>query len=310
MLYFFSNLLLFLGLFSTTVFSQHNSDIFAGFSTNQSIHSISLDLILDGGPPKDGIPALFNPQFSTVNDVDLADDMRGMFIDFDGDRRFYPYNILVWHEIVNDKVQGKHIAVTFCPLCGSAILFDREVNGTINEFGVTGLLYQSNMLMYDKKTESFWSQSLRKAVVGDYTDQELEILPFQLITFGEVKQRYPDTKVLNEDTGYRRNYSRYPYGDYEDNPLLVFPVVKEDNRYHPKKMVYVFDIDDKTVALDPDVFSKERAHTRINEQEISAEKNGNEITVSVNGEHVAGYWEMWFSWFVHHAEEGIVWDDK
>ncbi len=285
-------------------------DVFREFDTDVTRYSIDLSLILDGGPPKDGIPAINDPKFVPVDEANLEDDMRGMFVEFDGEQRFYPYNILVWHEIVNDRIGDHHIAVTFCPLCGSAILFDREIDSEILQFGVTGLLYQSNMLMYDTMTESFWSQTLREVVVGTYTGQKLEILPFQLITFEDVKEQYPQATVLSEDTGFRRNYNRYPYGDYEENFSLIFPVLREDDRYHPKKMFFIFDAGETNVAADPDMLDDgQTLQNEINGEAVTLLRSGNELyATDENNELLPGYWEMWFSWYIHHAEDGFVWD--
>jgi len=291
-------------VFTTCTTAQQSFHEFPKLDTSKS--NIDVSLIMRGGPPRDGIPALTNPDFITVEQADLPLDMRGMFVDFGGDQRFYPYSILVWHEIVNDVVGGKHIAVTFCPLCGSALLFDREVDGEILEFGVSGFLYQSNMLMYDRTTESFWSQAMRESVLGAFTGTALDILPFQLLEFGEASQKYPDMKVQSPDTGYNRDYSRYPYGDYEDNMALFFPVIKEDDRYHPKKLMYIFDADDITVALDPDILNDNSIERKIDDRMYTITQNGGEVLVVTGDETIPGYWEMWFSWFIHHSETGMV----
>jgi DNA-directed RNA polymerase subunit M/transcription elongation factor TFIIS len=303
-------LLLVLYLAPGTLHAQSDA-IFDAFNTDTSQYSIDLDLVLDGGPPKDGIPALTNPDFVSASESTSPDDIRGIFVDINDDRRFYPYNILVWHEIVNDVVGGEAVAVTFCPLCGSAMLFSREHEGEVLEFGVSGALYQSNMLMYNKSTHSFWSQAMREAVVGEHTGTQLEMLPFQLLEFSEVRRQYSYVKVLSKETGYRRNYSRYPYGDYESNMSLVFPVIREDDRFHPKKMMYVFDAGARTVALDPEMLPENGTRQKeINGQEYEIQREGDVIevyqTLDDREQRLPGYWEMWFSWFVHHGEDGLV----
>ena len=124
--------------------------------------------------------------------------------------RFYPYSIIVWHEIVNDTFDGIPIAVTFCPLCETGIVFNRRIGESVVTFGVSGLLYESNLLMYDIETESLWSQTLGKAVVGTYTNTQLVRLPIQVITFKEVKEKYPTAHVLSTDTSFNRDYTRNP----------------------------------------------------------------------------------------------------
>src|SRR3989344_4868604 len=146
-----------------------------GLNTDTGKSSIDQSKIVSGGPGKDGIPAISNPKFVDIGDEELSDSTSGILINLNKQTRFYPFNILVWHEIVNDSIEGSYIAVTFCPLCGSAIVFDRRVGDEILEFGVSGLLYESNLLMYDKKTESLWSQVLGEAVVGSYTGTKLAL---------------------------------------------------------------------------------------------------------------------------------------
>lgn len=143
-----------------------------GLKTNTSQRSIELSKVLSGGPGKDGIPAIREPVF-----VSVSEKPESVLLDTDGivlgkgQAKFYPYNIMIWHEIVNDTVDGVPVAVTFCPLCGSAAVFDRRVDGESLSFGVSGLLYQSNLLMHDSKTESLWSQVLGEAVVGIMLEQ-------------------------------------------------------------------------------------------------------------------------------------------
>ena len=119
--------------------------------TNTSKASIDLSLVLSGGPGKDGIPAINNPKFISLNEVDTNGDERGILLNSDNEQRFYPYTILVWHEIINDRFDGKDIAITFCPLCDSAVVYNRNINDEILTFGVSGLLFESNLLMYDLK---------------------------------------------------------------------------------------------------------------------------------------------------------------
>src|SRR3989338_1491948 len=179
-----------------------------GLNTNTIKTSIPLEKILDGGPGKDGIPALTNPKFVSIKEAekDIAPDIDGMVVSVGDTNKFYPFSIMVWHEIVNDVVNGKPLVITFCPLCGSSIAFEAEVDGKIEQFGVSGKLYESNLLMYDKSTESLWSQSIGTAVVGDRTGEKLTIYNSQLMSFKDFSVKWPSGKVLSTDTGYSRNY--------------------------------------------------------------------------------------------------------
>lgn len=161
---------------------QPKSGVFKNFKTNTDKKSIDLSLLLSGGPGKDVIPAINNPKFVPLTKTKLKDDVLGIYVSFEGEARFYPYNILTWHEIVNDKIGHTHFAITFCPLCGSAIVYNRNIKGEILRLGVSGLLYESNLVMYDDKTESFWSQVRGEAIVGDYTGTKLEVLSMQRIS--------------------------------------------------------------------------------------------------------------------------------
>jgi len=280
-----------------------------GLKTNTYKSSIDLDLILSGGPGKDGIPAINEPKFISIQEAELDDEVLGIFLEFDGERRYYPYTILVWHEIVNDNIGDNHFAVTFCPLCGTGILYNREVNGEVLEFGVSGLLYESNLMMYDRKTESLWVQAIGEAVVGDFLGEELEILPMQLIEFQELKAKYPDSKVMSSDTGYRRSYGFYPYGSYEENERLFFPVTIKDKRFHTKEMFYIVPIEDKSFAFLLKDIPEGKRTVSLGGKTIELVRDGGEISIGYKGKSLPGYYEMWFSWATHHQEDGVIWTE-
>ncbi len=290
--------------------SQSIKTKFRGFKTNLNKRSIDLSLILDGGPGKDGIPAINNPRFVSISETKTKDDVLGILVDIKGKKRYYPYNILVWHEIVNDFFNGMDIVVTFCPLCGSAIVFNAHLEGERLQFGVSGKLYESNLLMYDKRTESLWSQSRGEAVVGIYTGTKLELVKMQLMRFDELKTKYPETRILSEKTGYSRDYSFYPYGDYESTERLYFPVSVQDTRFQAKEIMYVFSLHDKLVAFPADKLGEKRAEKIIEGKTVAVERQGGEINVYVDGKVLPGYYEMWFSWATHHQKNGIVWKMK
>jgi hypothetical protein len=283
---------------------------FRGFKTNLRKHSINLNLVRDGGPGKDGIPPIHNPQFVSIDVAQTKTEEMGVFVDIKGERRFYPNNILVWHEIVNDSIQGKDLAITFCPLCGSAIVFNRKVDGQLLRFGVSGKLYESNLLMYDDQTESLWSQSMGEAVIGDYTGAKLQLVRMQWLPFSEVKAKYPDTIILSENTGYRRDYTRMPYIGYNKSKDLYFPVSVQDKRFFAKEMMYVFEVEGQSVAFPVRHLSEARKTKTIKDKSITVERMGEEINVSIEGQPVPGYYEMWFSWVTHHKRTGHVWNMK
>jgi hypothetical protein len=284
-----------------------------GLKTNTDITSVPLEKILGGGPGKDGIPALTNPVFVSVPEAVrfLKDDMEGIKVTVGETTRFYPYNILVWHEIVNDVIEGKHLAVTFCPLCGSAIVFDADVNGAPETFGVSGKLYESNLLMYDKTTESLWSQIKGEAVVGERTGTKLSIYPSQLLSFKDFKARYKNAEVLSVKTGHSRNYDFYPYGDYNESADLVFPVSVSDNRFLAKEIMYIVNVGEKSAAFKFKDLSETPATVTVGSEQITAIKKDGEVEAKDSrGNTIPGYYAMWFSWATHHQEDGVVWRNK
>jgi hypothetical protein len=209
--------------------------------TNGVKHSIPLDKIKGGGPPKDGIPSIDNPVFANVEDSRFMSDSDTVIgLEINGEAKAYPIFILVWHEIVNDKIGGTPVSVTYCPLCYTNQVFERMINGQEVEFGTSGKLYNSNLLMYDRLTESYWSQALGTAVKGELTGYQLNLIPFDVITWGDWKELYPDTLVLTTDTGHIRSYATDPYGNYYTEPRIMFPVENNDDRLHPKEIIIGF----------------------------------------------------------------------
>ncbi|NHJ48292.1 MAG: DUF3179 domain-containing protein, partial [Asgard group archaeon] len=194
-------------------------------------------------PPKDAIPPIYEPKFVKTNQVDYIDD-EGLVasVTIDKETRAYPISFLDYHEIVNDVIGDTHFAVSYCPLCASSLVFNRQItkNKPPTKFGVSGFLYQSDLLMFDHETESLWSQIEGESVYGEKMGRELELIPFQLMKWKDWKKVYPESKVLSLDTGYARDYLHFPYGEYNVMDKVFFPVKRKDenNRLHPKTMVY------------------------------------------------------------------------
>jgi hypothetical protein len=205
---------------------------------------VPLDQIVSGGPPPDGIPSIDDPKFISIQEADkyLEDSDLVLGLNINGDVRAYPLQILVWHEIVNDNVGGVPVAVTYCPLCftnqvfNSTVVDDKGQAATL-EFGTSGKLYNSNLVMYDRTTKSLWSQAMSQAIVGELAGVKLERMPFDVANWKEWKQLYPDSKVLSKDTGSTRPYGADPYGDYYTNGDVLFPVSNGDNRLGLKEIV-------------------------------------------------------------------------
>ncbi len=186
--------------------------------TDFSKHSVDLGDIMSGGPPKDGIPSIDEPKFVAVAESkDLAPTEPVVGLTIEGDARAYPLRILTWHEIVNDVVGGVPVAVTYCPLCNSAIVFDRRVDGTATEFGTTGKLRNSDLVMYDRATESWWQQFLGQAIVGERTGTLLRIIPARLESWERFAARHPKGKVLVPNNPGMRSYGMNPYAGYDSS---------------------------------------------------------------------------------------------
>lgn len=185
-------------------------------NTDFSLHSIDYSEILSGGPPKDGIPSIDRPEFIPVAKVEnLSPTEPVVGLTVNGEARAYPLRILTWHEIVNDSIGGKPVAVTYCPLCNSAIVFDREVGGDVLEFGTTGKLRNSDLVMYDRTTESWWQQFLGEAIVGELTGTKLKMLPSRLESWERFAARHPEGQVLIPNNEGMRSYGRNPYEGYD-----------------------------------------------------------------------------------------------
>jgi len=190
--------------------------------TDFSRRSISFDEILSGGPPKDGIPAIDNPQFVAAADVrDIPPREPLISVSIGDDARAYPLRILIWHEIVNDTVGGIPIAVTWCPLCNSAVVFDRRLDGRVFTFGTTGKLRHSDLVMYDRQTESWWQQFLGEGIVGAYTGAVLKTLPSRVESLARFKARFPVGRVLAPPAASGRPYGKNPYSGYDTSAVPV-----------------------------------------------------------------------------------------
>ncbi len=190
--------------------------------TDWCTSSVDFDEVISGGPGKDGIPAITDPEMQTLDEASewLTERSPVIAVEIGDEARAYPQAILMWHEIANDEVAGVPVAVTYCPLCNSSIVFDRrfetgEDTRMVLEFGVSGYLRKSDMVMYDRNTDSLWQQFTGEGIVGQFTGELLDIIPSQVIGFAQFAQRYPDGLVMSRDTGVSRSYGRNPYVNYD-----------------------------------------------------------------------------------------------
>ncbi len=210
-----------------------------GRRTDLSKALIPLDEVISGGPPPDGIPAIDRPSFvQPAAAAWLKPEEPVLALEVNGDARAYPLQILMWHEIVNDVVGGKAVAVTYCPLCNSGLVFDRMVNGVTLDFGTSGKLYKSDLLMYDRQTHSLWAQIGGRAVVGERAGTRLGLIPANTLAYEDWKAAYPGGKVLSRETGHSRSYGRNPYESYDQPESVPFLLRGDpDRRRAPKERV-------------------------------------------------------------------------
>ena len=266
--------------------------------------AIPADQIQSGGPPRDGIPALTNPSFErldqqSLSERKLAQPILGVAIA--GEARAYPIAILNYHELVNDQVGKQPVLISFGPLCGTGMVFSRKVAGKVLTFGVSGLLYNNNLLMYDRETQSLWSQASGMAVSGKYKGTKLTWLAVSQMPLAEWKVLYPSSSVLNEETGYSRNYAFTPYPGYNNSSKLYFPLSHQDQRYPRKEWVIAVNINGRTKAYP---YSElRRAKLPVKDEVggvalvVDYDPEHNYATLkAVSGEAVPVIYSFWFSW--------------
>lgn len=283
---------------------------------------IPRDEIFSGGPPKDGIPAITSPKLVTADEASYLKGVDRVVGVVRGESaRAYPIRILNWHEAVNDVLGDEPITVTYCPLCDSVVVFDRTVDGETLEFGISGLLYNSNVLLFDRrpdgKGESLWSQLQMRAVTGPAADQgsTLRMLPCDLTTWGAWRKRHPDTTVLSEDTGHGRNYGATAYGPYFSHDNLMFPVNPEPDpsvELRNKDKLVVVRAGGDMWAYPVDVLAKQASGTAGLEQTIGSHKyrlTYQQGADSVRVEPIGGsnddlslVYTFWFAWSAMHPD--------
>lgn len=225
-----------------SAYSQSSAEFWRseGWKTNFDRTNVDFLEIMSGGPAKDGIPSIDKPQFIAASQEEKVQDVEPVIgISFNGDARAYPLRILMWHEIVNDVVGGKPLAVTFCPLCNAAITFERDVDGQILEFGTTGKLRKSDLVMYDRTTESWWQQFSGEAIIGDMLGTKLKLVASRLESFGQFKERFPDGKVLIPDENFLRAYGQNPYVGYDSRRAPYFDVGGLPTELNPMERVVI-----------------------------------------------------------------------
>lgn len=295
-----------LNLLSVSGFSQE----IKGFDLSRV--SIPLDEIKDGGPPKDGIPSIDNPQFIPASEAAMGEDDRVLGVLFNGVAKAYPISILNYHEIVNDRFADAPVVITYCPLCASGLALYAVVDDKSLTFGVSGLLYNSDLLLYDRQTSSLWSQMMSEAVSGNLLGKKLKPLVTENTTWEEWKSRHPTTVVLSENTGFVRNYSKNPYPGYAQSGQLLFNVSKMDGRYHPKELVFGIEINGMAKAYPISELSKtdsKRIYDRFEGEKLlimfNKKSQHAQVVNEDTGEAIPTIRNFWFAWYAFHPNTSV-----
>ena len=272
---------------------------------------IPVEDIRQGGPPRDGIPAIDRPQFMSAEFADFLgaqEYVLGLY--HKGVAKAYPIKIMDRHEVVNDRIKGEALVITYCPLCGSGIVFQADVEGQRYSFGVSGLLYNSDVLLYDRETESLWSQIENQAISGPSSGKRLKMLPTQFLTWAQWQAQYPNTLVLTPDTGYRRDYDKKAYAGYEGSTKLYFPVAHESKKLKKKERVLGITLkgQHKAYSLKRLVKIGRSFQDTLAGQQIWVKYDkeaGIAQFTNASGEEIPSVSLYWFAWYAFHPDTAV-----
>lgn len=296
------------------VASSSVAEIKNGFDLADSL--VPVEQVFQGGPPRDGIPAIDHPRFISVTEAGLNPEDRILGVSLNGEARAYPIAILNRHEVVNDSFGAHIVLVSYCPLCGSGMVFtlgqgdtrSKEINRT---FGVSGLLYNSDVLLYDRQTASLWSQLRMQAISGPRKGERLQLLPARHTDWQDWLARYPETRVLSTDTGYAFDYSRDPYANYKASSDVWFPVAHQSQRFAAKAWVAGIVLDGRAKAYPFSELAKagERLRDSFSGRALIIEWNdaaqSARVTISETGEEIPVVNAYWFAWFGFYPETEV-----
>ena len=267
-----------------------------------------LDTVFQGCPRRDCIPSIDQPQFLNTADVDFleADDMV-LSITHASITRAYPTRILDRHEIVNDHFGKTPVAVTYCPLCGSSLAFVRMLDGSKVELGVSGLLHNNDLIMYDRKTNSLWQQITGEAIAGPKRGSKLEAVPVTMSLWADWKRAHPDAEVLALPNDSKQ-YSKVAYGNYASSDRLLFPVTAQDARLHVKKVIYGVEITSQSIAVEADWLLQEgRWEHQVNGQLLRLEADASGAVVgTLDGQPIPIHRMYWFAWYSFHPDTALI----
>ena len=279
------------------------------FKLTQADSDVPFDSLMQACPARDCITSIDQPVFVPTAEVAyLRDDDLVMTLTHNGITRAYPTRILDHHEIVNDMFAADPVAITYCPLCGSGLAFDRRQAGKVLDFGVSALLHNSDLVMYDRQTESLWQQITGKAFAGKSRGSTLKTLPLSMITWKNWRGQYPDAEVLTVEDVHSDRYMKDAYGDYAESERLYMPVSATDARLHPKRVIYGMEIDDSSIAIDAEWLLKEGRFSNEYDSKkllITMSDNG-EVIASLDGQQITIHRMYWFAWYSFHPKTALI----
>jgi hypothetical protein len=279
------------------------------FKLTQADSDVPFDSLMQACPARDCIPSIDQPGFIPAGDVEyLREDDLVLTLTHNGITRAYPTRILDHHEIVNDMFGPDPVAITYCPLCGSGLAFDRRQNGQVLDFGVSALLHNSDLVMYDRQTESLWQQITGEAFAGKSRGSQLRTLPLSMITWDEWRQQYPDSEVLTVDDIQTDRYRKDAYAEYAESDRLYMPVSSTDARLHPKRVIYGMEIGDRAVAVDAGWLAQTGHWSNDYEgQKLSLRlRASGEVDASLDGEQITIHRMYWFAWYTFHPSTALI----
>lgn len=279
------------------------------FKLTQADSDVPFESLLQACGARDCIPSIDQPAFVMANSVDyLRDDDLLLVLTYNGITRAYPTRILDRHEIINDMFGSDPVAVTYCPLCGSGLAFERRQDGQVLEFGVSSLLHNSDLVMYDRQTESLWQQITGEAFAGKFRGSQLKSLPLTMVEWKGWQQKYPHAEVLTVANVRSSRYTQDAYGNYAESDRLYMPVSATDARLHPKRVIYALEIDGQALAIDGEWLAGQGQWSgEIGGQNLAVTYGGEgEVSASLDGSPVTITRMYWFAWYSFHPQTALI----
>ena len=269
--------------------------------------TVPLDKLMQGCPARDCIPSIDSPNYVAADKADhLIDDDLVITLAYEGEHFAFPTKILDHHEIVNDTFAGVPLAITWCPLCGSAVGIERTVGGTTTTFGVSGVLYNSDLVLYDRATETLWDQIEAQGIVGPMTGERLTLVPVSMSKWGRWRAKHPDTLVLSTDTGFEKDYTGDRFAEYRESTRLFMPVSATSERLHAKTVVYGFDLDVGEIAYTEELLAEPFTHELAGEEAVVTISDDGTVSMQRNGQTHYPIRLFWFAWYTFHPETELA----